>query len=118
MRGYSRSHNIPLVFLWKLYFFFSSRESDPQGSLDLAIRMNGICTTRNRSLKMRRTKSPCGFEAQTGRLISARRPDLGIVDSNKKKKEEEKKTFDVPTDHRVKLVWFLCLMAYQPSWVI
>ena len=42
------------------------------------------------------------FEIQTDYLISAKRPDLVIV-NKKKKKKEKKENFDVPADHRVKL---------------
>ena len=46
------------------------------------------------------------FEIQTDHLISARRPNLMIVNNKKKKKEKEKTyrkdDFVVPTDHRVK----------------
>ena len=48
------------------------------------------------------------FEIQTDYLISARRPDLMIVDRKKKEKKKEKKgtlrivVFAVPVDHRKK----------------
>ena len=46
------------------------------------------------------------FDVQTDHLISARRPDLIII--NKKKKKKEKRIskivdFDVPADQRIKL---------------
>ena len=49
----------------------------------------------------------CDFEVQTDYQISARRPDLKII-NKKKKKEKKKRTcrivdFAVPADHRVKL---------------
>ena len=48
------------------------------------------------------------FEIQTDHLISARRPDLIIIDKKKKKKTKTKRTwkivdFTVPVDQRVKL---------------
>ena len=49
------------------------------------------------------------FDIQTDHLISARRPDLIII--NKKKKKKEKKIckivdFAVPADHRIRLKEF------------
>ena len=43
------------------------------------------------------------FEIQTNRLISARRPDLRIINKKKKKKSCRIEHFAVPADHRVKL---------------
>ena len=43
------------------------------------------------------------FEIQTDHLISARRPDLVIVNKKKKKENLPKGELCVPVDHRVKL---------------
>ena len=48
------------------------------------------------------------FDIQTGHRISARRPDLIIIDKKRKKKKEKRRTwkildFAVPADHRIKL---------------
>ena len=45
------------------------------------------------------------FDTQTDHLISARRPDLMIINNNKKKKKRISKIVDfaVPADHRIKL---------------
>ena len=46
-------------------------------------------------------KLPWGFDIHTDHLISARRPDLIII--NKKKRTCKIVEFAVPTDHRIKL---------------
>ena len=45
------------------------------------------------------------FDIQTDHLISARRPDLIIINNSNNKKREFAKlwTFSVPADHRIKL---------------
>ena len=48
------------------------------------------------------------FDIQTDRRISARRPDLIVIDQKKKKKKKKKRTckivdFAVLADHRIKL---------------
>ena len=43
------------------------------------------------------------FDIQTDHLISARRPDLVIINNNKKKKTCKIVDFAVPAEHRVKL---------------
>ena len=43
------------------------------------------------------------FDIQTDHLISARRPDLIIINRKKKKKICKFVDFAVPTDHRIKL---------------
>ena len=43
------------------------------------------------------------FEIQTDHLISARRPDLIIINNNKKKRTCKTVNIAVPTDHRMKL---------------
>ena len=45
----------------------------------------------------------CDFEIQTDQLISARQPDLVIVNKKKKKRTCRIVDFAVPTDHWVKL---------------
>ena len=84
------------------------------------------------------------FVIQTDHQISARQPDLVIVNKKTKRRTCQIVDFAVPADHRIKLkenekrdkfidfarelkkkkkmeyesdsdlVWFLCLMAYQP----
>ena len=59
------------------------------------------------------------FEIQTDYLISARRPNLMIVNKKRKKKKEKEKRrtyFAIPADHQVNcwLVGCLGFMAYQP----
>ena len=46
-------------------------------------------------------KLPWEFETQTDHLISARRPDLVVI--NKKKRTSQIVDFAIPADHRVKL---------------
>ena len=43
------------------------------------------------------------FNIQTDHLISARRPDLIIINNNKKKRTYKIVDFAVPADHRIKL---------------
>ena len=48
------------------------------------------------------------FKIQTDQLISARRPDLIVINKKKKKKKKEKRTckivdFTIPADHKIKL---------------
>ena len=43
------------------------------------------------------------FNIQTDHLISARRPDLVIINKKKKKKISQTVDFAVPADHRIKL---------------
>ena len=46
----------------------------------------------------------CDFDIQTDHLISARRPDLIVINNNNKKMRTCKIVdFAVPTDHRIKL---------------
>ena len=59
---------------------------------------NGKCTTQNLN---ETHKLPWDFEIQTNHQISARRPDLIII--NKKKRTCRIVDFAVPADHRVKL---------------
>ena len=61
---------------------------------------NVICPTQNLSWRMTH-KLLWDFEIQTDHLISARRPDLIII--NKKEKICRIVDFAVPADHRVKL---------------
>ena len=69
-------------------------------NLNLTMRKNGICTTQNPSCKMRH-KIFRDFEIQADHLISARQPDLVIV--NKKTRTCWIVNFVVLADHRVKL---------------
>ncbi len=62
---------------------------------------NGICTTQNLSKKMTH-KLLWDFDIHTGHLISARRPNLIII-NNKKKRICKIVDFTVPADHRIKL---------------
>ena len=43
------------------------------------------------------------FDIRTEYLISARRPDLMIINNNKKSRSAKVPTFAVPTGHRIKL---------------
>ena len=61
---------------------------------------NGICTTQHLSKKMTQ-KLLWDFDIQTDHLISARRPDLIII--NKKMKICKIFYFAFPADHRIKL---------------
>ena len=69
-----------LVLVWKISWGKWSTCGCPS-SLNLTIRINGICTTQNPSWKMK-GKNTLGFEIQNDNLISARPPGLVIV--NKK----------------------------------
>ena len=62
------------------------------------MRTNGICTSQNLYWGMRFL---CDFEMQTDHLISARRPDLVII--NMKKITCQIMNFALPADHGVKL---------------
>ena len=64
---------------------------------NLTIRTNGICTTQNLHMH----KLLWDFEIKTDHPISARRPDLIII--NKKESTCRIVDFAVPADHRVKL---------------
>ena len=68
---------------------------------NLTIRTNGISTTQNLCKKMRHKVFPWDFEIQTNNLISARRPDLEII--NKKKRTCRIVGFAVPDDLMAKL---------------
>ena len=63
---------------------------------------NCICTTQHQSLKMTH-KLQWDFEIQTDPLISARRPDLIIINKKKKKIICKIVNFAIPADHRIKL---------------
>ena len=69
-------------------------------NFNLTIRSNGICTTQQLSWRMTQ-KLLYDFDIQTDHLISARRPDLIII--NKKKRTRKIVDFAVPADHRIKL---------------
>ena len=68
---------------------------------NLTIRTNGIYTTQILSWRMRDTTAPLGFWDTADHLISARRPNLEIID--KKKRTCRIVDFADRADHRVKL---------------
>ena len=51
-------------------------------SLNLTIQTNGICTTKNLFWRMRCTDFSWGFVIHTDHMVSARRPELIVI--NKK----------------------------------
>ena len=67
-------------------------------NLNLAILTNGICTTHHLPRKIRHAWN---FDVKTDHLISARRPDLIII--NRKKKTCRIVVFTVPAACRVKV---------------
>ena len=72
-------------------------------NLNLTIRTNDLYTTQNLSREMRRTNSFGTLKYKRGHLISSRRPDLVIVNKEKKRENLLKLNFAVPADHRVKM---------------
>ena len=60
-----------MIIIIKIYFFFN-----------LTIQTNDICTTQNLSRRMRH-KLLWDFDIQTNHLISARSPDLIIINNKK-----------------------------------
>ena len=71
-------------------------------NLNLTIRTNGIGTTQQLS-ENDTHKHLWDFDIQTNHLISARIPDLIIINYNKKKRICKIVDFAVPTEHRIKL---------------
>ena len=67
----------------------------------MSIMITKICTTQHLSWRMTHTNSYGTLDIQTDHLISARRPDLIII--NKKKRTCKIVDFALPADHRIKL---------------